>query len=277
MIKIEEKYLKIYQSLKLRKPLVIFDVEATGTNVSADKIIEIAYIKIRSNGVVVQKSILLDPEIPISDMASAVHGIYNDMVKGRSKFRERSQEIWEIFQNSYYGGFNIINFDLPMLRREFIRVGMDFNYSTKQIIDVKEIFQFMTPRNLPNAYEYYCHHEFDKPRSALNNSEAAAEVLFRQLDRYKEITDMEFIEKINTASSVNYNEYTDSTRKFYWRKGKAFFAISKYKDKSLSWVAREDPNFLRWLMSLDFSGDAKNIIKSALEGHQMREISSRSI
>lgn len=277
MTKIEEKFSKIYQSLALKRPLVIFDVEATGMNVSADKIIEIAYTKIRRGGMVQQKSIMLDPEIPISEEASAVHGIYKEAVNGRSKFRERAQEIWEVFHNSYYAGYNIINFDLPILRREFIRVGMDFNYDLKQVIDAKEIFQFMTPRNLPNAYEYYCHHEFDKPRNALNNAEATTEILFRQLDRYKEITDMAFIEKINNSSGIAYGEYEDSTRKFYWRKGKAFFAISKYKDKSLSWVAREDPNFLRWLMNLDFSGDAKNIIKSALEGNKMHEISPRGI
>jgi len=260
-------YKKIYKLLKLDKALIIFDIKSTGTNISSDKIVALAVIKIRSGGQgVVKKEYLLNPEIKIDPEATAVHGIKNRDVKGRPKFREFSQEIYELFTASFYSGFNVMNFDLPILRREFIREGIDFEYTEDDIIDSRQIFLYMSPRTLSSAYRHYCKKEFKAEHTAMIDTEVSAEILLKQLERYKEVQDLDFVNRIHQGGGES---YLDSTRKFYWQRGEAYFAFSKYKNKALAEVVCDDPEFLQWILEADFSDDTKAIIRSALEGRKI--------
>lgn len=258
------KYQKIIKLLKLDKPLVIFDIETTGGAISKDKIIEIAYLKICGNGKIIKDDIIFDPEIKISPESTAIHGIKNQDLKGKQKFRERAQEIWEVFNDCYYAGYNIINFDLLILRREFIRVGMDFNYNTSQVIDIREIYHYLVPQTISSAFEYYHNKKFTLSHSAANHAEATADILIKQLEKYKDMLNREFINKIH-----QFEEYRDthSTRKFYWLHGEAYFAFSKYKDQPLSKIVKKDPKFLEWILMSDFKEETKTIVKRALTGN----------
>ena len=40
----------IYMELKLKRPLIFFDLETTGTNVTHDRIVELSYIKVFPDG-----------------------------------------------------------------------------------------------------------------------------------------------------------------------------------------------------------------------------------
>lgn len=268
MLNFSNKYKKIHKLLNLDKPLVIFDIESTGLSISTDKIVELAYVKIGVNGRITKDSILFDPEIKISPEATAFHEIRQRDVKGMPKFKDKAHELWDIFYNCYYSGFNIVNFDLPLLRREFLRVGMDFDYDMKRIIDTKEVFQYMAPRTMSLAYEYYSKKKFKKEHSAMSDTEAAVDILSMQLEQYKEARDWDFINKVHEDNEEN---YVDSTRKFYWLKGEAYFTFSKYKDKALSQVAKNDPEFLKWIIRADFSDETKNIARMALEGKPLKK------
>lgn len=257
-------YKKIAKHLNLDKPLVIFDVETTGLNLHSDKIVELAYIKIWPGGRTKKDDMVLNPEITISPEAIAVHGIRNRHVADKPKFREKAQELWEIFDGCYYSGFNIVNFDLPILRREFIRYGIDFEYSNKQVIDTREIFLKMVPRTLSSTYEYYAGKEYKQWHTALIDTEAAAEILAKELDKYEECRDWEFLRKLHALEE---DEYLDSTRKFYWLHGEAYFAFSKYRDKPLKEVAKEDPGFLEWILEADFTEEVKNVVRMNLESN----------
>ena len=137
---------KIPQLIKLDKPLVIFDLETTGLSVNLDRIVEIAYLKIRPDGAVLKGDWLLNPEMKIPDEAFAIHGISDAKVKDQPIFKDKAEELWEIFKDSHYSGFNVFGFDLPILKREFLRVGKDFNYAEARVIDAKIIYHFMEPR-----------------------------------------------------------------------------------------------------------------------------------
>lgn len=262
MFILSDKFKKIAKILKLDKPLVIFDLETTGNVIYKDKIVEIAYMKIHLDGRVKKDEMMLDPQMLISREATAVHGLINKDVSGKPTFRKKAQEIWEIFNDCCYSGFNIMNFDLPILRREFIRVGMDFDYSISQIIDCRVIYQHMVPRSLSATYRYYCGKEFKQSHTALGDVEVAAEILAKQLDKYSEIGDCDFLSKIHQSPE---NSYVDSSRKFYWKHGRAYFAFSKYRDIALSEVAKVHPKFLKWVLSADFSEETKAIVKKALD------------
>lgn len=256
------KFKKLTKLLKLDKPLIIFDVETTGLVIYKDKIVEIAYIKIWADGRVKKDEIIIDPQITISREATAVHGLTKKDVAGKPTFRQKAQEIWDTFNNCYYNGFNIINFDLPILRREFIRVGMNFEYKIFQIIDSRIIYQHMVPRSLSATYKYYCNKEFDQEHTALGDTEITAEIFIKQLERYNEIRDWQFVNKIHQSTE---EIYIDNARKFYWKGGKTYFAFSKYRNIALAEVAKTHPEFLQWILKADFSDETKNIVKKALK------------
>lgn len=254
---------KITKLIPLDKPLVVFDLESTGLSVNTDRIVEIAYLKINPGSSAVQAEILLNPEISIPKEATEVHGFTNEDVKGKPTFKDKASELWEIFNNCYYAGFNVIGYDLPMLKREFLRAGFDFDYSQAKIIDAKTIYHFMEPRTLSAAYKFYCGQEHTEAHSASADVRATADVLVAQLAKYEQLRDWEFIYKINHASD---DRYVDNDRKFYWRDGQAYLAFSKHRGRALKEVVEQEPGFLEWILTADFSDETKEIVKKALDG-----------
>jgi DNA polymerase III subunit epsilon len=262
MFLVSSKYEKLVKLLCLDKPLLIFDVTTTGPGISSDKIIHLAYVKIWPDGRVKKSDCYFNPEFRISAESVAIHGIRNRFLKDKPIFRQKAQEIWEEFHDCYYGGFNVQNFDLPILRREFVRVGMDFDYSNKRIIDSKTIFHYMAPRTIPMAYEYYVGKEYKGEYSAKAHTELVTDILIKQLEKYKEARNPEFIKMIHETYE---NVQLGATRKFYWVNGEAYFAFSKYKDQSVSSIVKKDKDFLLWILDADFRDDTKNIIRQALD------------
>jgi len=264
------KIKKINDLIFLDKPLVIFDLETTGLSINLDRIVEIAYLKIRSDGKIMKGDFLLNPEMKIPAEAFAIHGISDEKVKEAPTFKEKAGELYEIFNDCAYSGFNVLTFDLPMLKREFLRAGLDFNYENAKIIDAKAIYHFMEPRTLSAAYKFYCKKEHEDAHNALADVEATAKILTKQLEKYEEIRDWDFLHKIHHALD---DRFVDTDRKFYWRGGEAFFAFSKHKDRSLADVAEKDRGFLEWIMSADFSDETKEIVRKALDGEMPKKAS----
>lgn len=258
------KFSKIVEILGLDKPLVIFDIETTGPLISTDKIVEIAYLKIWNNGKVQKDDIFLNPSMPIGEESTTIHGMTNGALQDKPAFRDKAQELFAIFNDCYYGGYNIINFDLPILRREFLRVGMDFEYKHDHIIDSKEIFRYLEPKNLSAAYSHYCRRQLNRKQrhSALADAETAAEIMLAQAEKYQEMLDIKFIEKVYQTDN---DVFRDNSEKFYWHRGKTYFSFSKYKDRLLYDIVKEDPEFLHWILTANFSEETKGIIRVALE------------
>jgi DNA polymerase-3 subunit epsilon len=261
-----EKTKKIMSMLKLKRPLVIFELKTTGIAVSSDKIFEIAYLKIFPNGRVREDSFYLNPETELSDISSVIHNIENEDLLKESTFRQKSKELWDIFYDCFYCGFSIVDFDLLILRREFIRLGLDFYYSSEDIIDLKVIFNYMEPRTLSVAYKHFCNKEHISVHHAKKDVEVIAEILEAQVNKYEEIRSINFINEIHGFRNERATEHES---KFYWRKGEAYFNFSKYKDSPLSEIAFYDPEFLEWILGADFSSQVKNIVRKALRraGH----------
>jgi len=257
------KLAKIAQLIPLDKPLVVFDLESTGLSVTMDKIIEVAYLKIFPSGQVKKGEMLINPEMNIPAEAVEIHGISDDKVKDAPTFKAKAQELWEIFNDCCYGGFNVLTFDLPLLRREFLRAGMDFDYANAKVIDAKIIYHYLEPRTLAAAYKFYCKKEHDEAHNALADVEVAAQVLQKQLEKYSETRNWDFIHKIHHAAD---DRFVDNDRKFFWRNGEAHFSFSKYKGRPLAEIVKLDAGFLEWILTADFSQETKDIIIKALNG-----------
>ena len=177
--------------MKLKKSLVIIDLETTGLDVINDRIIEISMIKIDINNKETNKTIRINPEIPISRESSLIHGLYYDDIKNCPSFKKTSKEIFEFINKYDIGGFNVLKFDLPMLIEEFLRCGIHLSIENINIIDAQRIYHLMEKRNLSSAYKFYCNKELKNAHNSYYDTLATYEVIKSQIKKYngKEVVD----------------------------------------------------------------------------------------
>ena len=109
--------------LHLSRPIIFFDIEATGLNPSKDRIVEMSYIKVFPDAHEESDTLRFNPEMPISAEASAVNGITDADVADCPTFKERAHELNHIFDGSDIAGFNSNYFDIPMLVEEYNGIG----------------------------------------------------------------------------------------------------------------------------------------------------------
>ncbi|MBI2439311.1 MAG: 3'-5' exonuclease [Candidatus Moranbacteria bacterium] len=198
----------ITEYLKLDRPLIIFDLETTGLLIGEDKIIEIAYEKISPNGDIVAYCQRVHPGRSIPEEASRINGIFDNDVKESPSFAKLSYELWNMFEGSDVGGFNILGFDLPFLRGEFAGVGKNFDFMAKKILDVKILYHKMeardmfAPRNLSAAYKLYCGKEHTKAHTGAGDVRATVEILEKQLEKYVEFRDWNYIAELHGNKSL---------------------------------------------------------------------------
>ena len=232
--------------LKLKNPLIFFDVETTGLNVTKDKIIEISYIKVYPNGTEESKTVRINPGFPIPAESTAVHHITDDDVKDCPTFK-----------GCDIAGFNSNRFDIPMLVEEFLNAGVSINLSKRKFIDVQTIFHKMEQRTLSAAYRFYCNKELDDAHSACADTRATYEVLKAQLDRYPSLeNDVEFLSKFSSQTrNVDF-----AGRIVYNDKDVEVFNFGKYKGMPVEEVFKKDTGYYGWMMQGDFPQNTKNVI-----------------
>ncbi len=252
--------------LNLRTPLCFFDLEATGTNIIQDRIIEIAVIKVMPGGDIHRKANVLNPTIPIPEESAAIHGLRDADVKEKPTFKEVAKDYARFFEGADLAGFSILKFDVPMLVEEFLRAGVEFDYTRKKIIDSQKIFHLMEKRTLSAAYRFYVNKDFENSHTAEADTEASMEVLIAQIEKYEnqvvvdslekkigEIkNDMEALSKITSAQIVDL-----SGRMIFNSKGEEIFNFGKHKNRIVTDVFKQEPAYYDWIMNGEFSLDTK--------------------
>ena len=258
--------------LNLNRPICFFDLETTGTNVSSDRIVEIAITKVFPDGTEELKSRKLNPSIPIPIEASLVHGIYDDDVKDEPTFKQVAKGLFEFMKDSDLGGFNSNKFDVPLLLEEFHRVNIDFDISNVNLIDVQNIFHQMEQRTLVAAYKFYCDKDLTNAHSAAADTEATYEVLQAMLEKYEktEFTDREGKTSVPVVNDVlklaefsKRNKNVDLAGRFVFNKeGTEYFNFGKHKGKPVEEVLSEEPSYYSWMMNGEFSINTKKVLES---------------
>ncbi|MBK9254425.1 MAG: 3'-5' exonuclease [Saprospiraceae bacterium] len=261
----------------LDKDIVFFDIESTGLNVMRDRIIQIALIKYPATGEEPQElSMLINPGIPISDEAMAVHGITPEMVKNKPVFAQVAKDLYEFIGASDLGGYNSDRFDIPMLMEEFHRVGYDFDVSGRRLIDAQKIFYKMEPRTLKAAYKLYCDKDLEGAHDALADVKATVDVLKGQLKRYEGVdyvdgdgftiptpikNDIQALADFTTEQ----NSLDITQRLKYNPKGEVIFNFGKYTGHVVKTVFKQEPSYYHWIMEKEFSAQVKQMVKKIYE------------
>lgn len=241
--------------LQLSRPIIFFDIEATGLNIATDRIVELCYIKVLPNStekVVTQR---FNPGIHISAEASAVNGIYDEDVANCPTFRMKAAEIARDFEGCDLAGFNSNHFDIPLLVEEFIRAGVDYDVTGARLVDVQGIFHKMERRDLTSAYKFYCNKDLTDAHTAEADTRATLEVLEAQLDRYADTlkNNVAFLAEfsrrnrnVDLAGRIVYNDQNVETINF-----------GKYRGRPVAEVLQRDPGYFNWVMQGDFTQNTK--------------------
>ena len=271
--------------LHLTKPLIVFDLETTGLDLVKDRIIQLSFIKVFPTGSEERGNWLINPECHIKPEITQLTGIADSDVKDQPTFKQLAPKLNELFKGSDFAGFNSNHFDIPLLAEEFLRAGIDFDFSKCRLIDAQTIFHKMERRNLSAAYKFYCGRNMEEDFTAHRadeDTEATWRVLQAQLDHYAPgvnedpekvlQNDMDFL---NNFSKVNNN--VDFAGRIVWgeakdEKGRAlkdnngqpvlteYFNFGKYKGKTVAEVLRMDPGYYGWMMGSDFTYNTKQVL-----------------
>jgi len=243
--------------LKLKRPVVFLDLETTGINVSADRIVEISLLKISPNGKEQWMTTKVNPEMPIPPKVTAIHGISDADVADAPTFREIARKVASFMDGCDLAGYNAIKFDIPVLAEEFLRTETDFNFRKRKYVDVQVIFHKKEQRTLSAAYLFYCRKNLENAHSAEADTAATYEVLKCQLDRYPDLEND--IEKLALFSSFN-NNVDFAGRIILDENGIETINFGKHKGRSVEDVLREEPSYYAWIMNGDFPLYTKKVL-----------------
>ncbi len=274
--------------LNLTKPLVVFDLETTGLDLVNDRIIQISYVKVSpgdKEGEEERKSIFVNPGKPIPAIVQQLTGITDDMVKDAPTFKQVAKQLADSFMGCDFAGFNSDRFDVPMLAEEFLRAGIDFDFSKCRLIDAQNIFHKREPRNLAAAYRFYTGHKMEddfRAHRADQDAEATYRVLMGELDKYDPANveepslalanDMDVLAK---ESRMNNN--VDFAGRMVWEDVKdkngntvtdkdgnpvrhEVFNFGKYKGHVVTDVLHRDPGYYSWMLNADFTLNTKQVL-----------------
>ena len=243
--------------LKLKNPLIFFDLETTGINIAVDRIVEISWLKIFPSGEERSHTQLVNPTIPIDPRVTAIHGISDEDVKDKPTFAEIAQSLANEFEGCDFAGYNSNKFDIPLLAEEFLRVNVDFDIGKRKFIDVQVIFHKMEQRTLGAAYKFYCQKELINAHSAEADTRATYEILMAQLDHYENLeNDVDYL----SGFSSQYKTVDLAGRIIYNDDDIEVFNFGKYKGEPVEEVLKKDPGYFGWILNGDFPQYTKKVL-----------------
>lgn len=244
--------------LNLKRPLVFFDLETTGIDISRDRIVEISMVKVLLSGDKDIKTRRINPQMHIPAESTAIHGITDEDVKDCHTFKQIARSLAQFIEGCDLAGYNSNRFDVPMLVEEFLRVGVDVDLSTRKFVDVQTIFHKMEQRTLTAAYKFYCGKDIENAHSAEADTLATYEVLLGQLEKYgSELeNDVSFL-----ADFSRMNRTVDfAGRVVLDSKDVPVFSFGKHKGRSVAEVFATEPSYYDWIMKGDFTLNTKNVV-----------------
>jgi DNA polymerase-3 subunit epsilon len=271
--------------LNLKKPLVVFDLETTGLDLVKDRIIQLSYIKIYPDGHEVRGNEMVNPEKPIPHEVEQLTGITNADVADKPTFKMLAAKLNEEFKGCDFAGFNSNHFDIPLLAEEFLRAGIDFDFTKCRLIDAQTIFHKMERRNLAAAYKFYCGRKMEddfEAHRADQDTEATYRVLMGELDMYT-AEKQEEPERV-LQNDVDYladfsrmNNNVDFAGRIVWAEQKdangqpiigadgqpvmaEVFNFGKHKGETVAQVLRYDPGYYSWILAGDFTYNTKQVL-----------------
>jgi DNA polymerase-3 subunit epsilon len=250
--------------INLKNPLAIFDLETTGINITSDRIVEIAIIKVHPDGAEERYCQRVNPQMPIPKNISEIHGIYEEDILNEPTFAEIAETVVAFIGESDLAGYNSNKFDIPVLAEELMRVGSTFDISKRKFVDVQNIFHKMEQRTLAAAYQFYCKKDIENAHNALYDAQATWDVLKAQVERYDALTnDISFLSDFSKAGNFNLLDFAG--RLAIDEDGNAIYNFGKHKGKTIKQVSLIEPGYYGWMLDADFPLYTKQCLRKEMD------------
>jgi DNA polymerase-3 subunit epsilon len=250
-------------NISLKKPLCVFDLETTGLQITKDRIVQIAIIKILPNGSKKNLNLVVNPEMVIPQEVIDIHGITNERALQAPTFKQLAPEIITFIGESDLAGFNSNKFDIPVLAEEFLRVDAKFDLSQRAFIDVQNIFHKMEQRTLVAAYKFYCGKTLENAHDAMYDTIATWEVLEKQIEKYELNTNVEALADLSRAG--NHKILDMAGRIALNENDEVIYNFGKHKGKTIEKIAKTEPGYYGWMLEADFPLYTKSILRKSME------------
>lgn len=248
---------------QLKNSLCVFDLETTGLQVTKDRIVQIAALKIHPDGTEEELDLVVNPEMEIPQEVIDIHGITNEMAIKAPTFRALAEQIKSFFGDSDLAGYNSNKFDIPVLAEEFLRVGIEFDLTQRAFIDVQNIFHKMEQRTLVAAYKFYCQKNLENAHDAMHDTKATWEVLEKQIEKYKLKPDVVSLAELSRAG--NHKILDMAGRIAMNSKEEVIYNFGKHKGKTIASVAKTEPGYYGWMLEADFPLYTKSVLRKAMQ------------
>ena len=250
--------------LTLHKPLCVFDLETTGVQITKDRIVQIAIIKINPDGSEMEYNQIVNPEMEIPQEICEIHGITNEMAKKAPTLKELAPAIMAFIGDADLAGFNSNKFDIPVLVEELIRVGIDADFSNKAFVDVQNIFHKMEQRTLSAACLFYTGKPMENAHNALFDTRVTWEVLKAQIERYDNLEgDVTFLSDFSRHSNFELVDYAGRLAKN--ENGETIYNFGKHKGKTIQQVNQSEPGYYGWMLEADFTNHTKLCLRKEMD------------
>ncbi|MDR2466803.1 MAG: 3'-5' exonuclease [Prevotellaceae bacterium] len=242
--------------LNLKRPIIIFDLEATGLNLATDRIVEISTIKVSIDGKEEVESRKINPGMHIPKESSDIHGITDEDVKDAPSFKDIAKRLMLYIEGCDLAGYNLFKFDIPLLAEEFLRAGLNVDLRKRKVVDVQNIFHKMEQRTLSAAYKFYCNKKLENAHNAEADTRATYEVLMSQLDKYGDLkNDVAFLADFSTRT-----QNLDYAGRIVMQNNVPVFNFGKHKGRKVKEILAEEPAYYSWIINGDFTLDTKRVL-----------------
>ncbi|WP_116126010.1 3'-5' exonuclease [Lewinella sp. IMCC34183] len=266
--------------MTLPNDLIFFDLEATGLNLTRDRIVQIAMIKLFADGRPSEElELKINPTVPVSAEAAAIHGLTNADLQDAPVFADVAQRLYDFIGDADLGGYNSNRYDVPLLQEEFYRAGLYLDTASRRLIDAQHIFYQMEPRTLAAALKFYAGKEMVDAHDALADVRATVDVFQGQLKHYAGATftkeDGTVIEPFADIDSIaefcRDDRYLDATRRIKrGPDGVPVFNFGKHAGKAVADVFAREPSYLKWILDKDFTTEVKALVQAIDEERRKR-------
>lgn len=251
-------------ALQLQRPLCVFDLETTGLQITKDRIVQIAVIKLKPDGQTETFNELVNPGQPIPAEIAAIHGITNEMVASAPTFEELAPRLLAFIGAADLAGYNSNKFDIPVLSEELLRCGIDFDLGARHFVDVQNIFHKMEQRTLAAAYQFYCGKQIENAHNALYDTLATLEVLQAQTEKYADLSnDIAGLAKFSTVGNQQNADFAG--RLSLNEQQEVCYNFGKHKGKTVAEVLKLEPGYYGWMLEADFPLYTKQVLRKEME------------
>ena len=139
-----------FSGKEMYKNFAILDVETTGGKFNEEKITEISILVYDGTKIIDKFETLINPDKDIQPFVQRLTGITNDLVKDSPKFKDVSENIFEITKDKIIVAHNV-DFDYRIIKNEFQKINIKYQRDSLCTVDLsKLIFPDLNSYKLTN-------------------------------------------------------------------------------------------------------------------------------